>query len=107
MAIAGQQPDADRVPARHQSITIMLDLVHPAWPSWRLLTRRWQAGLDNGRQAISSRCHNGPPDHGPEGVAGLPSRQFPLKAQPGQAHARNRVFGRQEQLFGRQDQMFG
>ena len=32
-------------------------------------------------------------DHGPEGVAGLPSRQFPLKAPPGQAHARNRVFG--------------
>jgi hypothetical protein len=32
---------------------------------------------------------------------------FPLKAHPGQAHARNRVFGRQEQLFGRQEQMFG
>ena len=46
-------------------------------------------------------------DHGPEGVAGLPSRQFPLKAPCGQAHAHNRVFGRQEQLFGRQEQLFG
>jgi hypothetical protein len=44
MAIAGQQPDADRVPARHQSITIMLDLVHPAWPSWRLLTSDGRQG---------------------------------------------------------------
>ena len=29
-------------------------------------------------------------DHGPESVAGLSSRQFPLKAPPRQAHARNR-----------------
>ena len=28
-------------------------------------------------------------DHGPEGVARLPSRQIPLKAPPGQAHARD------------------
>jgi hypothetical protein len=28
----------------------VLDLMHPVRPGRRLLVRRWQAGLDNGRQ---------------------------------------------------------
>jgi len=46
MPVPSQQPDADRVPARHQPIAIVLDLMHPAWPGWRSLTRGWQAGFD-------------------------------------------------------------
>jgi len=50
MAVAGQQPDANRqgIASGHQSITIMLDLMHPVRPGRRLLTRGWQAGFDNG-----------------------------------------------------------
>ena len=52
MPILGQQPDANRqgIASRHQPITIVLDLMHPARPGWQLLARRWQAGFDNGRQ---------------------------------------------------------
>jgi len=48
MAVAGQQLDANRqgIAPGHQSITIMLDLMHPVRPGWRLLTRGWQAGFD-------------------------------------------------------------
>ena len=51
MPIFGQQPDANRqgIAAGHQPIAIVLDLMHPVRPSWRLFTRRWQAGFDNGR----------------------------------------------------------
>jgi hypothetical protein len=52
MAVAGQQLDANRqgIAPGHQPIAIMLDLMHPAWPGWRLFARGWQAGFDNGRQ---------------------------------------------------------
>ena len=38
------------ITAGHQPIAIVLDLMHPARPGWRSLTRGWQAGFDNGRQ---------------------------------------------------------
>jgi hypothetical protein len=48
MAVAGQQPDPDGqgITSCHQSIAVVLDLMHPVRPGWRLLTRRWQARLD-------------------------------------------------------------
>ena len=50
--VPGQQPDADRqgIASCHQSIAVMLDLMHPVRPGWRSLARGWQAGFDNGRQ---------------------------------------------------------
>jgi hypothetical protein len=50
--VPGQQPDADRqgIASGHQPIAIVLDLMHPSRPGWRSVTRRWQAGFDNGRQ---------------------------------------------------------
>ena len=50
--VPGQQPDPDRqgIASGHQPITVVLDLMHPVRPGRRLLARRWQAGLDNGRQ---------------------------------------------------------
>ena len=52
MTVAGQQPDADRqrIASCHQPIAIVFDLMHPVRPGWWVLTRRWQAGFDNGRQ---------------------------------------------------------
>ena len=52
MPVPGQQPDANRqgIASGHQPIAIVLDLMHPVRPGWRLLTRGWQAGFDNGRQ---------------------------------------------------------
>jgi hypothetical protein len=52
MAVAGQQLDANRqgIAPGHQPIAVVLDLMHPVRPGRRLLARRWQAGLDNGRQ---------------------------------------------------------
>ena len=43
MTVAGQQPDADRqgIASGHQPIAIVFDLMHPAWPGWRSLARRW------------------------------------------------------------------
>ena len=51
MAVSGQQPDANRqgIASCHQPIAIMFDFMNPVRPGWRLLTRRWQAGFDNGR----------------------------------------------------------
>jgi hypothetical protein len=43
-------PDAYGIASGHQPITVMLDLMDPVRPGWRLLARRWQAGFDNGRQ---------------------------------------------------------
>jgi hypothetical protein len=37
MAIAGQQTDADRVPARHQPVAVVLDLVNPLGAGRRLV----------------------------------------------------------------------
>ena len=65
MPVLGQQPDADRqgIASGHQPITIVLDLMHPVRPGWRLLTRRWQAGFDemggHGHGYINSTAGSG------------------------------------------------
>jgi hypothetical protein len=46
MAVASEQPNADRVPARHQAITVVLDLVNPVRPGRRVLGGGGQARLD-------------------------------------------------------------
>ena len=50
IAALGDEPDAHGIAAGHQPVAIVLDLMHPARPGWRLLTRGWQAGLANGGQ---------------------------------------------------------
>ena len=50
IAIACEQPNPDGITAGHQPIAVVLDLMHPVRPGRRLIARRWQAGLDNGRQ---------------------------------------------------------
>jgi hypothetical protein len=44
--VAGEQPDAHGIPACHQPIAVVLDLVDPVRPGRRALGSRGQARLD-------------------------------------------------------------
>ena len=46
MPVAGEEPDADRVPARHEAVAVVLDLVDPVWAARRALGGKGQARLD-------------------------------------------------------------
>jgi hypothetical protein len=77
MAVASEQPNADRVPARHQAITVVLDLVNPVRPGRRVLGGGGQARLDetSGRRTLQHSNHVGHPRPGVDSAAA----DFPTK----------------------------
>jgi hypothetical protein len=58
MPVAGEQPHASGITARHQPVAVMLDFVNPVRAGRRSVGCRWEAGFDEaGRQQTGTRQH--------------------------------------------------
>jgi len=56
VSVAGEQPDADRGPPRHQAIAVMLDFVNPVRAGRRSAGWGWEAGCDEARRGCPARA---------------------------------------------------